>query len=272
MIPFSKYSGAGNDFVVAEAGELPSPEPAALARRVCPRATGVGVDGLVVVAPEGPGRFRARFFNPDGSEIDMCGNGARCAARFLVDRGLADPRHVLDTGHGEVRAEAGDGDVALVYRLRPEVVRHDDLETPVGPRRAWVVRIGVPHLVLPVEEMPAGSIAGLCRPLRRHRALGPEGANVNLVEATDGGSVRIRTWERGVEGETSACGSGAMASLLGLHAGGLSGPELEVTTRSGATLRVARVGGEDGGRGSAVPVRLSGPARRVFEGRFPARP
>ncbi len=270
MIPFSKYSGAGNDFVLAGDEQLPGGSTPDLARRICPRSTGVGVDGLVVAARDAPGRFRVRFFNPDGSEIDMCGNGARCASRFLVDRGWADPRHVLVTGQGAIQAEVGDREVALVYRLRPDTESHPELETPDGPRRAWLVRIGVPHLVVPVEEMPEGPIGELCRPLRRHEALGPGGANVNLVELTGEGSGRIRTWERGVEGETSACGSGAMASLLALNGAGLARSELGLTTRSGAALRVARLGGEAPGGGRDEPVRLEGPARRVFVGRYPS--
>lgn len=272
MIPFSKYSGAGNDFVLAGDEKLPDASPSDLARRICPRATGVGVDGLVVTARDAPGRFRIRFFNPDGSEIDMCGNGARCASRYLVDEGRADPRHVLLTGQGAIQSEVGNDEVALVYRLRPEVEEYPELGTPAGPRRAWLIRIGVPHLVLPVEEMPDGPIEELCRPLRRHEALGPGGANVNLVEVTEESSGRIRTWERGVEGETSACGSGAMATLLALSGAGLAGSDLGLTTRSGASLRVTRLGGDSpGGREEGESVRLSGPARRIFEGRYPGR-
>lgn len=269
MIPFSKYSGAGNDFVLAGDEQLPEGAPSDLARRICPRSTGVGVDGLVVVSRDAPGRFRVRFFNPDGSEIDMCGNGTRCASRYLVDEGWADPRHVLLTGQGPIQSEVGDDQVALVYQLRPDVEPHPELETPIGPREAWLVRIGVPHLVLPLEEMPEGAIGELCRPLRRHRALGPGGANVNLVQLTGEASGRIRTWERGVEGETSACGSGAMASLLALS-GADRAAELELTTRSGASLRVARLDARSpAGEADAEPVRLSGPARRIFTGRYP---
>jgi len=270
MIPFSKYSGAGNDFVLAGDEQLPEGAPSDLARRICPRSTGIGVDGLVVVSRDAPGRFRVRFFNPDGSEIDMCGNGARCASRYLVDEGWADPRHVLVTAQGPIQSEVGGGDVALVYRLLPEVEAHPELETPLGARRAWLVRIGVPHLVLPVEEMPGGSIEDLCRPLRRHPALGPGGANVNLVQLDGESSGRIRTWERGVEGETSACGSGAMSALLALSGADLAGSELDLTTHSGASLHVTRLGtGTADTRQGGEPVRLAGPARRIFLGRYP---
>lgn len=271
MIPFSKYSGAGNDFVLARAEQLPAEGASDLARRICPRRDGVGADGLITASREAEDSFSVRFFNPDGSEIDTCGNGARCAARWLVDEGLAQRRHVLVTGQGPIRADVGEDRVDLLYRLRPEVEAHDALDTPIGRRRAWLVRIGVPHLILPLEEMPEGSIEDLCRPLRHHRAFGPGGANVNLVELRDGGSGRIRTWERGVEGETSACGSGAMAAVVALNSAGLCGPELALTPLSGARIRVTRVEGNGDGAadGGEEPVRLAGPARRVFVGRYP---
>lgn len=274
MIPFSKYSGAGNDFVLARAEDLGGEDPSSVARRICPRASGVGVDGLVTANREEPGRFRIRFFNPDGSEIDMCGNGARCAARWLVEQGLAERRHVLVTGQGPIQAEVGEENVALVYRLRPEIEAFEALETPLGPGRAWLVRIAVPHLVLPVDEMPEGQIDDLCRPLRHHEAFGPEGANVNLVELRGRDHGVVRTFERGVEGETSACGSGAMATVLALGQAGLVGPDLRLAVRGGDELRVTRTEPAEGpgGDGSPEPVRLEGPARRIFVGRFPRTP
>lgn len=279
MPRFSKYSGAGNDFVLVEAGETERSDPAHLARRICPRATGVGVDGLVLVQSLSPERLRVRFFNPDGSEFSTCGNGSRCAARYAVQRGLADgPGVTLVTDAGEVEAEVRGDRVALRYRLDARVDR--ELEVRVGEtsRTAWLVQIGTPHLVVAVPELPEEHFEELARPLRRLAALGPEGANVDFVEVSGTTEARIRTFERGVEGETLACGSGAMAAALALGETGRLGSEASFHTRSGSVLRV----GLEHAPGHAEPggspatdvrvVRLEGPALFVFEGYLPDLP
>lgn len=266
MLPFAKYSGAGNDFVVVEARRL-SGDPAGAARRICPRESGVGVDGLALVDPDGE-ELAVRFFNPDGSEFGTCGNGSRCVARWAVDRGLAPPEDVrLRTSEGPIRARVDGDDVRLAYEIEARVASEHRLPGPEGERRCWLVSVGTPHLVMPVAELPAGPLDAACRPLRSHPELGPGGANVNLVEVVDAGRVRIRTFERGVEGETLACGAGCMATTLALSGAGLAGPRLELQTRSGETLTVelgAAV--DDAGRRR---IELGGPARLVFEGRFP---
>lgn len=273
MIPFVKYTGAGNDFVVVEAPSLGSRDPAAVARTVCPRATGVGVDGLILVDVDGEGRVETRFFNPDGSEFGTCGNGSRCVARWAADEGkTVDGAVRLLTAEGAVDARVEGERVLLEYRLRAWI--EGAHRVPVGEeeREGWLVQIGTPHFVVPLPELPAGEIDALCRPIRHHPDLGPEGANVDLValEAPSAGS--IRTFERGVEAETLACGSGAMAAALALHATDRSAPELALLTRSGATLSVALSTPEDApppGEPAVREIRLSGPARRLFEGRFP---
>lgn len=271
MIPFAKYSGAGNDFVLLpEEAAGRGPDPSSLARRICPRESGVGVDGMVLVRPAAEARWEIRFFNPDGSEFHTCGNGSRCAARYLVDEHGADRRHRLVTADGEMEAEVGEEGVGLLYHIDARVVSGGALETPSGTVDGWLVRVGTPHFVVPVDEMPTGPIDDLCRPVRHAEALGPEGANVNLVclEGRDTGSVR--TFERGVEAETLACGSGAMASALALHEAGMAEPELSLTTRGGDRLRVSLVrAGAERGEDDRARIRLSGPAVRVFTGRYP---
>jgi diaminopimelate epimerase len=268
VFEFSKYSGAGNDFVIARADDRSDPIGAELARRVCSRRTGVGVDGLILVylRPDG---IRVRFFNPDGSEFSTCGNGSRCAARFASDEGLGDPAgFVLETPAGEIDARVDGDQVSLDYHIDVSLHGPIGVAGPEGPVDSWLVRIGVPHLVLPLDRMPEGPIEELCRPLRRLDVLGPDGANVNLVSLDDVSTGSVRTFERGVEAETLACGSGSMASVFALRASGKAGPRVALRVRGGDELgiEILDLSPPDG---TVRDVRLSGPAVKLFEGTFP---
>ncbi len=275
MLPFAKYDGAGNDFVLLfETPDAPA-DPAALARRICRRRTGVGVDGMVLVGSGDGKRFPLRFFNPDGSEFATCGNGSRCAARFLVDEGRAGGRELgLITADGEMDARVDGPAVTLSYRLPVRRLGTHRVELEGAGREGVLLDVGTPHFVLPLEELPGGPIEEACRPIRHDRRLGPEGANVDLVTLSTPERGRIRTYERGVEGETLACGSGAMAAALVLRSRGRSGERLSLEVRSGARLTVVLRGaaargelpGPDGG---LLEVDLVGPAERRFTGRFP---
>lgn len=274
MPRFSKYDGAGNDFVLVRAEEVGLDDPGALARRVCPRSGGVGVDGLVLVRGLDVDLVRLRFFNPDGSEFSTCGNGTRCAARYAVDRGLVEgPELGLVTDAGEVRARAGD-EVRLEYRvsaLGATVEREVEVPYGGGTRRGWLVQVGTPHLVLPVDRLPGEAFAELAGAIRHAPTLGAEGANVDVVALGGGDAGEIRTFERGVEGETLACGSGAMATALALRTAGLTGDALELVTRSGARLRVELPAADRGGD-TGASIALTGPASWVFDGVFPDSP
>lgn len=262
MIGFAKYTGAGNDFVIVEPDRSPPGDPVALARRICPRATGVGVDGLILVRPLEPGLVRIRFFNPDGSEFSTCGNGTRCAARYAVDAGLVDdPRFALRTDAGDVQASVEEEGVVLRYELDPRVERELRVDAGGTPATGWLVRMGTPHFVVPLERLPEDGFEDAARPLRHHPEF-PEGANVDFVAPEDGGWA-IRTFERGVEGETRACGSGAMASALVLARLGRAGRSVTLRTRGGALLGVELPDG------AADGILLSGPARGLFRGEFP---
>lgn len=263
MSLFSKYTGAGNDFVIVRGEELGLRDTGALAAQLCPRETGVGVDGLITVRSLSEEVVRLRFFNRDGSEFSTCGNGSRCAARYAVDRGLVPPDHILVTDDGEILARVRDDRVALEYALDARVER--ELHVPVGrgtpgERDAWLVRMGTAHLVIPVPSVEVEAFDDLCRPLRWREDLGPGGANVHLV-ARDGGRVRIRTFERGVEAETLACGSGCMAVAFALRVAGEVGDRVEFLAKSGAALTVEFL--------EAKRIRLGGPARFIFDGVFP---
>ena len=271
-VPFSKYSGAGNDFAIVAAADTGSLEPAALARCLCPRSTGVGVDGLIIVESREPERVAARFFNPDGSEFSTCGNGTRCVALFARWRGfVAGATVAIETAGGVVQAHVHGDRVALDFEMEIWVERPLSVPWAGALAGGWLVQVGTPHLVLPIDRMPEGEIEPLVRPIRFDPALGPAGANVDLIVRRNRSEVEIRTYERGVEGETLACGSGAMATALALHAAGITDPALTLITRSGAPLHVSLpdAGNEVAEAGQRRRVRLEGPARRVFDGAYP---
>lgn len=271
MIPFAKYSGADNDFLIVRAGEAGA-DPAGLARRICARRAGAGADGLALVEPGGDGPVAVRFFNPDGSEFGTCGNGSRCVARWAADRGLAPEGELaLRTAEGRIEARVRGDRVRLEYRLPCRVAGNRTVPLGQGRREGWLVEMGTPHLVLPLDRLPEGPVDELCRPARRAETLGPEGANVNLVEVLAPDRAAIRTYERGVEGETAACGAGSMSAALALHAAGRTGRRLDLATRSGETLTV-ELGADaavDASEERPRAIRLEGPARPIYEGRFP---
>ena len=265
-----KLNGAGNDFVAAVPGPELDAHGSEQARRLCSRREGIGVDGLILVYPDAEERdeVRIRFFNPDGSEFSTCGNGTRCAARFAAERGLVgEGPFTIVTSAGPIEATVSDEEVSLVYRL--PVTRRGPITVagPHGPAEGWLLHFGVPHFVLPVSPMPPGPIEPFCAPIRRDPQLGPEGANINLVEMFGRSVGRIRTFERGVEGETLACGSGSMATIIAMWAAGQADRTVELRVQGDDKLTIQLVD-EPVFDGTPVRVRLSGPAVGVFEGEF----
>jgi len=263
---FTKMSGAGNDFLVWEgAVEIGERELSAI-RRLCRRGTGVGADGVLFVSREGPGRVAAAYFNADGSVGRFCGNGTRCAARFAVLKGLAGARLVVRTGWGDVAAEVAGGGVTLALPEPVAVGRAvSSLDaTGVLEREAYAVAVGVPHavaFVAPGVDLAALDLSRLGPALRHHPDM-REGANASFVEVLGPSRVRVRTWERGVEAETLACGAGSVATAVTACALGRATAPVSLETRSGQTLEVGfRFAGE-----VARDVTLAGDARVVFEG------
>lgn len=263
MPRFSKYTGAGNDFVLVRAEEVGLDDASDLSRRICPRDAGVGVDGLILIRSLSDDHVRLRFFNPDGSEFGTCGNGSRCAARYAVERGLVPESELtLVTDDGEIEAHVEGERVALDFGFAAVLDREIRVDIGGESRAGWLVQIGTPHLVVALDSVEVADFDSVCRRIRSHPDLGAEGANVDLVAATGTDSVSIRTFERGVEGETLACGSGAMATALALRAAGLSDERLTLETRGGDALTVELLD-------ELSVIRLSGPARHVFDGVYP---
>ncbi len=270
-IPFRKMHGAGNDFIVVDdrEGRFPLDRTDWL-QAVAHRRFGVGSDGfLLVQPPTEPGAdVRMRFINPDGGEVDMCGNGARCLARFAHDLGAAPARLTLQTPAGPVGAEVRGDQVRLAmteprdWRLG-RTLRLDD-----GTALAYdFVNSGVEHVVVAVDDLDAVDLARLGPAIRYHADFAPRGTNANVVQITGPDALRIRTYERGVEDETLACGTGMVAAgLLAYRTGRVSGHPVRITCASGTVLEVDFEEADDTLRHPT----LYGPAVYVFDGALQA--
>lgn len=262
---FWKMSGSGNDFILVDnrRGAIPAGEGAALARRLCTRGFSVGADGLILIERAREADFAWRFYNADGSEAAMCGNGGRCAARFAFLRKIAPSSMRFLTGAGLIRAEVR-GDRVKLELPPPSGYRAAvPVEVADRPAAAAFIVVGVPHAVLHAESLESVPVAEWGRPLRHHAAFGPAGTNVNFFRVEGPRALRVRTYERGVEGETHACGTGAVAATLVAAAAGLVRSPVTVTTSGGEKLRVyfRRRGGE------FTEVFLEGGAAVVYEGK-----
>jgi diaminopimelate epimerase len=261
-----KLSGAGNDFVALgpDQARLLGGDLADWVRRVCRRGLSVGADGLLVVTPSGAGRVRVRFFNPDGGEA-FCGNGSRCAARFAQMRGwvATSDSFVLETAVGEIEARVLGRAVRLVLPP-PRDSGAVAITVDGADLTGHFIDAGVPLFVVQVEDVEAAPLA-LWGPLaRRHPQFGPAGTNVDVI-SIHGQHIRVRTWERGVEGETLSCGTGAVAAAHAARM--LAGLEecVRVTPASGVDLTVTLSGRPE----RPEAALLEGDARVIFEGTVP---
>ncbi len=263
MLRFTKMNGAGNDFVLLDnrAGDL-SLTNAQIAK-ICDRHRGVGADGVLVLEkPANGADFRMRYYNADGGEAEMCGNGARCFARY-ADRTAGPLAQVsFETPAGVIGAQLH-GELVTLKMSDPQDLRLE-LEVPVDGEnfRAGFVDSGVPHVVVPVAQIDEVDVRSLGAKLRQHSMFAPRGANANFLERRGPSSIAIRTYERGVEDETLACGTGVVASALIFAARENQAGPIDVLVRGGDTLQVGFVRDGDGFR----EVTLAGPADFVFDG------
>lgn len=273
-IHFTKMHGTGNDFVVIDAVSRPVSLTPAQLRRLADRHTGIGCDQVLMIEPASqPGvDFRYRIFNADGGEVEQCGNGARCFARFVRDRGLTDKdRMTVKTlggliglsirPDGQVTVDMGAPcfDPAAVPFQAPAEALTYELQTRDHRRvRLSALSMGNPHAVLIVDDVAAAPVADLGAEIGRHPRF-PQGANVGFMQIVDRGRIKLRVYERGV-GETLACGSGACAAVAaGRRLGRLD--DRAAVTLPGGTLTIQW-------EGDGRPVCLTGPAAYVFEGRI----
>ena len=273
-IRFTKMSGSGNDFLVIDnrAGVVRHEDAGALTTRLSRHRLSVGADGIVLIsAPaidKGDVAYRWRYINADGSDGEMCGNGAMCAARFAVRQGIAPEHHCFETPSGIVEAWASVDrtDAAIAISMPGQV----EPERTIGVEDRTVtctrIMVGVPHVVVQTSDVDdfadAETFARLGRTIRLHPAFAPSGTNVNVVSPLPDGVWRMRTYERGVEAETLACGTGAVASAIVLATSGLASSPVEIKTSGGGILRVEfTLNGTQ-----ATNVKLHGQAAVIYEG------
>lgn len=263
---FFKMSGSGNDFVFLEAGLGGTDRletPIAL-RALCARGTGIGADGVVFLRRKSGNTIAMRYYNSDGSLGELCGNATLCATRLAHEQGMVVGAELaIETDSGVVNARMVDGlpeiDLAPVTEVNGIVSR---IERRPAEAAMGFARAGVPHVVIVVDDLEAVDVRGRGSQIRRDSSL-RDGANVNFVAASPDGSWRMRTYERGVEGETLACGTGAVAASILLTEWGMASSPVTLETRSGRTLGV-RVRRDEG---SWYPS-LRGSADIVFAGRL----
>lgn len=261
MLNFVKMSGAGNDFILIDNmdGKQDPPVSGELVRALCRRGLSVGADGVLEMADDPEFPFRMRYYNSDGGEAEMCGNGGRCIAAFAATRGLVEPGEDFSfrSGAGVHRARVTGDDSARIWMTEPQI-HFLDRKVRAGSRelRLSFVNTGVPHAVVftggpEIPPFPETAVM-----LRHHPMFGKAGANVNYLWTEDG-SMAMRTWERGVEGETLACGTGAVAcAVCAVEVLG-AGQPVKIGVRSGLTLEA---GIDENGWW------LQGEARAVYSG------
>ncbi|MFV2082079.1 MAG: diaminopimelate epimerase [bacterium] len=269
LLPFAKMSGTGNDFILIDnrEGLIGDDEMVDFTVGVCRRSRSVGADGVILIQDDIEFDFSWKFFNSDGSEAEMCGNGSRCAARFAIIKGIAPASMTFRTLAGPIRADVN-GSMVRVQLTPPfdlneavELKLSDGTEITVG-----YVNTGVPHTVIitPDGGLSDALVQKLGREIRTHLQFSPAGTNVNFAEVVGKETVRLRTYERGVEAETLACGTGAVAAAIICTLRGLVKPPVTIITRSEEQLKVFI----DPADPMVEDVFMEGEALLVYEGKL----
>jgi diaminopimelate epimerase len=268
-IEFTKMTGAGNDFVVIDNRSGMIANGAVVAKKLCDRHWGIGADGLLLLEEGKKGSYRMMYYNADGSYGGMCGNGGRCIALFAHRRGIAPSRHQFEAIDFEYKAEVTGNVVTLAMKDPSE--RQMNVSLSMGGRkiRGHFINTGSPHVVIPVDQismrkkgLESVNVVKLGRQIRNAKQFRPEGSNVNFVERTKEDTLRIRTYERGVENETLACGTGSVACAVIGNMIWRMRPPIFIIPRSGVALSVNFTVKANQQRN----ISLTGPAEELFRG------
>jgi diaminopimelate epimerase len=263
-IPFYKMSGSGNDFILIDnrTGIVHDDILNQLIVGACRRRMSAGADGLILIEESQRSDFRWRFYNADGSRAEMCGNGARCAARFAHLKRIAGNKLSFETDVGRVSAEINEDRVKIRMTDPVGLMLDQSLILEEKSLDYGFINTGVPHVVIDCDDIEEIDVFSTGRSIRFHEVFAPAGANVNFVQRLDRQSIAVRTYERGVEDETLACGTGCVAaSIITALKLGWESP-VDVRTRSGVILRIYFKGQES----TFSEVYLEGDARIIYDG------
>ncbi|HTL70876.1 MAG TPA: diaminopimelate epimerase [Candidatus Eisenbacteria bacterium] len=259
---FVKMVGTGNDFVLVDNRRGAIVKAPDAARRLCDRKLSIGGDGLLLAERSKKADLRMRILNPDGSEAEMCGNGVRCFAKFALDKRFAGKSLTIETLAGLIRADVK-GDVVKARMIDPSDLRMDlTLRVDGRSENVHFVNTGVPHVVKVLDTVEGVDVERFGRLIRCHADFAPRGTNANFIAFRGDGTLDVRTYERGVEGETLACGTGSTASaLVAARLKGLRSP-VRVRTHGGETLKIYF--SKEGQK--FYDVYLEGKVKKTFEG------
>ena len=270
-ISFTKMSGAGNDFVVVDNRSGIISDPSVFTISVCNRRLGIGADGVLLVETSTKAEFMMKYYNADGSNAGMCGNGGRCIAKYAFDNGIVTKEQFKFEAFGHFYDASRIESTVYELKMKDPVGFKPNQEIKLDQKniKGNYLNTGTDHTVIFLEDNPgigeleSADILNLGRSIRFHKVYQPLGTNVNFVTKRDSNNIKIRTYERGVEGETLACGTGSVASaLLSALKFGMKSP-INVNVLSGSVLYI---GFEKDETNSFKNVTLKGPAETVFEG------
>ena len=260
-------TGAGNDFVVIDNRSLRVKNGPKTARLLCDRRWGIGADGLILVGKSRRASYKMMYYNADGSYGGMCGNGGRCIAVYAVSKRIARKNHTFEALKHIYSVTVGGKSIVLTMKDPKRLTLGRKLRIKATSIGINFVDTGAPHVVIPVGEQALAysleqlNVTALGRVIRYHEQFSPSGTNVNFIERSKANTIRMRTYERGVEDETLACGTGSIASAIVASQVWRMKPPITVITRSGVPLKVAF-----NADGPIRDVRLTGPAKIVFTG------
>jgi len=271
-INFIKAVASGNDFIVIDRFENRKSKfefrNTDLAKQLCQRKLSVGADGLLLIEPSKKADFKMRIFNPDGSEVDMCGNGARCTALYAAEQRICAGKMVIETRAGNLEAEVKQDKVKLKMGCPKGLRLKFNLDVDGQIQNLNYINTGVPHVVCFLEELDGFNVIDTGKAIRYHSEFQPEGTNADFVRVLDKAHIALRTYERGVEEETLACGTGAVASSIITAYDMQEKPQgrykFKVDTQSGEALTVYFNIAKD----KIDDVYLEGRARIVYQGKM----
>lgn len=264
-IPFSKYSGCGNDFILIDNRHLKlKADPRAIAF-LCHRRHGIGADGVIFLESSPVTAFRMRIFNADGSEAEMCGNGLRCLAHYIHAHEITGNCFTIETMHHCVDAEIHGNLVTISMPTPLPGCYFNELPLDAQTLLLHTINTGVPHAVIFVDDLEHPKHMEIAKTIRYHSAFHPQGTNVNFAKIISGDTIAVRTYERGVEQETLACGTGATAVAIAAAAVHHMSSPITIKTLSGDHLTISFQGAPP----HLTQLALTGPAIKVYEGALP---